>query len=617
HVDWVPSLNQTGFMDVDSDMQQTPNHQSSSHLAQAQSDDNVQEEGSQVRNPFDSVLPQREPLEGEKFLAYFPHSGFHNQRITLENTLRLAAYLNRTLLLPPLYLSKFKEGLVWKPPPVLEHQWVARNRSGVEYCRNYDPTDGKPALTKSQISHLPPEEKVRYNQCYFYHAWTVVPWTYFFDIPKVIANVVGVGGQTEPIRVFDRPNMTIPWLVEHLKIKDVKEEIFFFEDATRYHYKIMDDSGVDYSIMPEDVEQYNGTGLVADGAWKGRYTHPLLLSTLKQYPHRVLHFGSMYATDRVEAVTPEHKELKAYIEESMDLWNDDIMYATSIALKRINEWRELTKRKAPEFLGVHLRTADGPFIDAAGKSLERLRTWVRGQAQRDSGISWPFSRWPFATSTTTSPSLLVDKEMPHEKRAPPPSTTTVDDMEEDGSAADKHEDGPSSAASPSPSPVPDVPASSDALPSPSSAPPTGAPAIPEPNAPHNHPAHAPPEQADIPKTFLERCMGQPSESPLVFMSTDIPQPRKSEMLKGFIEEFPCAMFLSDFPESMQVLERLQNPHDGIRMLKYMVAMLDANIVARSRVFQGTQKSTFSAYIYRHMWPKYHNGQILEEEQMEA
>src|SRR6185312_1206373 len=34
---------------------------------------------------------------GEKFLSYWTHSGYHNQRIALENALLLAKMLNRTL----------------------------------------------------------------------------------------------------------------------------------------------------------------------------------------------------------------------------------------------------------------------------------------------------------------------------------------------------------------------------------------------------------------------------------------------------------------------------------------------------------------------------------------
>ena len=42
----------------------------------------------------------------EKFITYLPHSGFHNQRISLENAIFLSYYLNRTLILPPIIVLK-------------------------------------------------------------------------------------------------------------------------------------------------------------------------------------------------------------------------------------------------------------------------------------------------------------------------------------------------------------------------------------------------------------------------------------------------------------------------------------------------------------------------------
>lgn len=41
--------------------------------------------------------PQRTIDADEKFLGYLPHSGFHNQRMALQNAMVLATYLNRTL----------------------------------------------------------------------------------------------------------------------------------------------------------------------------------------------------------------------------------------------------------------------------------------------------------------------------------------------------------------------------------------------------------------------------------------------------------------------------------------------------------------------------------------
>jgi hypothetical protein len=106
-------------------------------------------------------------------------------------------------------------------------------------------------------------------------------------------------------------------------------------------------------------------------------------------------------------------------------------------------------------------------------------------------------------------------------------------------------------------------------------------------------------------TFLERCTGAPAESPLVFLSTDVHRPRQDPALAELLDQFPCTMFLSDFEASLQILEKIQNPIDGVYMLPYMIALMDANLAAKGRHFKGTERSTFSAYIMNHLWPSYH------------
>jgi hypothetical protein len=55
-----------------------------------------------------SLLPIPRPVDtssSRKYISYLPHSGFHNQRVELMNALFLASYLNRTLLVPPIWIN--------------------------------------------------------------------------------------------------------------------------------------------------------------------------------------------------------------------------------------------------------------------------------------------------------------------------------------------------------------------------------------------------------------------------------------------------------------------------------------------------------------------------------
>ncbi|KAF9186049.1 hypothetical protein BGZ49_004222 [Haplosporangium sp. Z 27] len=504
--------------------------------------DEIQLNGNKEHDPFITMFPPRPPGEDEKFLAYLPHSGFHNQLISLENALQLAVYLNRTLLLPPLYLSHKLQYIVWKEPSILFRQWSDRNRTNVEYCRDIDPTTWPPKTRKEREAMTEEEKKID-RECSFYHSWTITPWTYFFNLPKLLKGVVGVAGQTEPIRVFSRPEISLAWLEEHLNLKDPSKDIYLVNDPSRYSYRIVDDSEKDYGINPgteTDDDRALTEGLTSQQiAYLSRYDSELLLTDLQQRPEKVLHFGSLFASDRVEALSENHKALKVYIADAMDLWNQVIMDATDLAEKQIARWAKQSGRAAPGFLGLHFRTEDGDFQKMAPRNLRRIESWLQEMIKQDRKY---LDRTEESDTNTTpmSPESPTTEETPAQTQ-----------------------------------PGPDV------------------------------------NDEKVVPTFLEHCMGSPPESPMIFMATDVHHPRESPLLQEYLERFPCTMFLSDFTEPVVLLNQIHNPVDGVRMLPYMVALMDANMASKGRDFLGTDKSTFTSYIMNHLWPKYHPGRTLE------
>ncbi|KAF8937271.1 hypothetical protein EDD21DRAFT_375758 [Dissophora ornata] len=466
-------------------------------------DEHLQSEGNKEHNPFLTMFPERPPGDQELFLGYIPHSGFHNQRIELQNALRLATYLNRTLLLPPLYsFTKFMD-IGWGRPSVLLKWWSELTREHSQSCRNLDPTQLAP-ITLDEYHFMTPKE--REQDCRVYHSWTLTPWTYVFNIPKVIQGVVGIGGQTEPIRVFDRSNVTIAWMAEHLGITDLDKEVYWLNSTSRWDFQILDDSVADYRLNSSPNLR--------------SYDQELLLSDLKARPERVIHFGTFFGSDRVKASSQAHVELQQYIEASLNIWNQKIFDATELVGAQIDKWRILTARAAPGFLGAHIRVENKQFVGDAGQNLELLALWLRNM--------------------TNLPSINITSPIQHSAPAQaqlPPNTTE-------------------------------------------------------------------PQQQE-PPTFLERCMGQPPESPLLYVATDVHHPRLSPVFADFLNEFPCTMILSDFPESAQFLDRIRNPVDNIRMLPFLTALLDANLVAHGRQFHGTEGSTFSQYISNPLWSHFH------------
>ena len=85
-----------------------------------------------TRLPAPSLMPA--PAGRERFLSYLPHSGFHNQRIELQNAIMLASMTNRTLLVP---LVRLGRPLPWAMTPRLQNFWDTQQKSSLDHCTDF------------------------------------------------------------------------------------------------------------------------------------------------------------------------------------------------------------------------------------------------------------------------------------------------------------------------------------------------------------------------------------------------------------------------------------------------------------------------------------------------
>ncbi|KAG0224071.1 hypothetical protein BGW42_005336 [Actinomortierella wolfii] len=76
--------------------------------------------------------PKQEYSPDAKYLTFLPHSGFHNQRSELENALVLARLLNRTLIMPKVYLGP---PMPWLTFQLLHERLLYQTKIGLERCR--------------------------------------------------------------------------------------------------------------------------------------------------------------------------------------------------------------------------------------------------------------------------------------------------------------------------------------------------------------------------------------------------------------------------------------------------------------------------------------------------
>ncbi|KAI8084401.1 uncharacterized protein B0P05DRAFT_535430 [Gilbertella persicaria] len=248
-------------------------------------------------DPFDYHTPTKD----EKYVTYLPHSGFHNQRIELENALLLAAYLNRTLLLPSVYLGN--PAFPWLRFDKMYERLLLQTKNGLDYC--------------SQLRQDEPWP----SECLNYPRWTSVPWTFFYDLTEL----------KQHVRIIFRDDLSLEWIQANLDVK--QDDIYLFKDYSPFDYRIYD--------LPE-----SRTPLT-------RFVNRIELDTLEAIQEKVLFFGSVFGSYRVLAQTPEHREWLKLIRKTMIFSNPTLMTAASRIVEKLGG--------VGSFVGIHIRVGDGLF----------------------------------------------------------------------------------------------------------------------------------------------------------------------------------------------------------------------------------------------------------------
>ncbi|ORX93091.1 hypothetical protein K493DRAFT_302894 [Basidiobolus meristosporus CBS 931.73] len=273
---------------------------------------------------------QPEFSTSEKYLTYLPHSGFHNQRIELENALFLAKLLNRTVLLPPALLGP---PIPWRTFNSL-HNWLSgKSKRSLGHCKNY------------KLKELPLE-------CAGYETWTKLPWRYFFDM-DAFRGKIKFQQQTE-FASNELANYGID-----------AEDIHYVKDTTLYNYTI--------------VDRFNSTFAL------NQFSRAILVSELADIPQKLIFFGSLFSSWRIQTDIPENTAYFQQLRRKL-VYDSPVVHTIS---KRIS-----AKLGGSEnYYGIHLRASDFYFAEDLGKNLmiildeikQMLRTREDQQAMGVSG----------------------------------------------------------------------------------------------------------------------------------------------------------------------------------------------------------------------------------------
>ncbi|KAF1806829.1 hypothetical protein V8B55DRAFT_1460102 [Mucor lusitanicus] len=250
---------------------------------------------------FPDAFEFHRPHVNEKFITYLPHSGFHNQRIELENALLLASYLNRTLLLPSVYLGN--PAFPWLRFDKMYERLLLQTKQGLEYCSLIRPDEPLP------------------TECLNYPRWTTVPWTFFYNFEKL----------NQKVRIVFREDLSFEWIMDTFKLK--MDDIYLFKDYSPFEFRVFD--------LPESTTPLS------------RFVNRIDLSTLEAIEEKVIHFGSVFGTYRVLAQSQEHRELLLFIRENMIFANPTLVDITSRIVDQLGG--------IGSFVGIHLRVGDGLF----------------------------------------------------------------------------------------------------------------------------------------------------------------------------------------------------------------------------------------------------------------
>lgn len=248
--------------------------------------------------------------QSTRYLSYLPHSGFHNQRIAMENALIMARLLNRTLLVPPIRLGKGI--LTYYPFDHLYELLALSGKDGLNHCA--DATNWK---------ELPIE-------CADYYDYTLVPWQWLTNISAV--------AMEQPL--IQRWDMSDEWLRSNLGI--TANDTFTIKDVNPYQHRFVDADPLD---MPGS-----------------RFDDVVSLSLLSQLPQRHLQLGTVFGSSRLRLRRRRNIKIRKKVRESMVFTNDIL---TDLA-------QSMTLKLGGQYLAAHVRLGDGYFERAASKNVRMI-----------------------------------------------------------------------------------------------------------------------------------------------------------------------------------------------------------------------------------------------------
>ncbi|SCZ90965.1 BZ3500_MvSof-1268-A1-R1_Chr1-3g02428 [Microbotryum saponariae] len=543
--------------------------------------------------PADSIVPP--PDSNERFLGYLPHSGFHNQRSALQNALLLARALNRTLLVPPIWVgwpipTRHYEELakIWTDvmlvnsetfgidslvpgselnepggypstledfpfptskadDPELVEKAAGRQKAMAEMWerKGYQVrADGYP------ITNLTSKECKSFSaECRHTYKDTFLAWSSLVDLTVL----------QKEVKMRDRWDMRERAIESMLSV--TKDDIYVLKDRQNYDFQFVEKENEDGALIhfTDDPSTH--------------WARVVSIPVLRRMSQRVLLVGSLFGHDRLLSEDRQHdiEEMERYA-RLLAFRTPEILIPADDICRRLGG--------AGTFLGVHARVGDGTFAKYSKRNMKS--TWENlleglGVEKDDVDSLWQSRGFegapakpmpaPVAQRGDNQAVQSSSSQRKHSARRPKksiPVTPKQDDQPRFRPRAFRlvDRDGSDKAA---------LATKLDHLTC-------------------RSPLHAAPEllKFNIP----------------LYLATDSRSPLDDISLSPFFRLFPCTFILSDFEEpnelnmgmavrSLDRFKRLINAADGLPLRRFFTPFLEAVVAAKAGVVRGTRGSTFS------------------------
>ncbi|GAA5903428.1 hypothetical protein JCM6882_006546 [Rhodosporidiobolus microsporus] len=257
----------------------------------------------------------------ERFLAYSPHSGYHNQRISLENAFTLAHLLKRTLLVPPVW---FGHAIPYISFDKLQRRLEMASKEGLEHCIPYG--DG------SAEDPIP-------RECDGFWDWTTVDWSFLVDLSEA----------EKLVPLVRRSNLSSAWLDEELSLRaptkrsGVSPDVYQLKDDTMYQYRFYDSPDDDEPLLK----------------WGNRIDIDDFAAKTERY--KLVHVGTLFGTSRLRATKEETYDARSVFRKAM-------VFRTEVVDEITQQVRDLLGGEG-QYYGLHLRVGDGVFQKEAATNM--------------------------------------------------------------------------------------------------------------------------------------------------------------------------------------------------------------------------------------------------------